>query len=474
MEEQQPFPTSAEPPGRGDPYREYRSRPASAGSRFTVERFLWLLFGAAILGALGWLVWYFSTLIVYLLLGVLLAYILRPLVDRLQGGGLGRISAIVVTLVAVIGTISVLLTYLVPFMARQVSDLSQQVSFETVVQVTQVRSGSPAAQAGLRPGDEVVSVAGTPVEGVEALADALQNVEEGDTVQLIARRNGEQRVVTIPVEQVEDERAPPSVESLGVAVRPVMASETVVSIERRLRDVVPFMERGDLAGVVTSTFDTLFREDRLTQMASSVVGLFTDLFYAVLVIPFVMFFVLKDGKSIRRSMLRLVPNRYFEVTLAIIEKVETNLGRYFRGLLIQCVSIATVATILLSIVGLQYAVAVGIFTGLANTIPYFGPLMGFLAGTLVGIAQTGDFSLVLGVLVAMALTQVADNVFFQPIIFSRAAKAHPLIILLVVLVGAQLGGIVGMLVAIPLMTVIRVTVEQVLWSLRNYRTLQVS
>ena len=72
----------------------------------------------------------------------------------------------------------------------------------------------------------------------------------------------------------------------------------------------------------------------------------------------------------------------------------------------------------------------------------------------------------------MGLTQVADNVLFQPLIFSRAAQAHPLAILFVVLIGTQLGGIVGMLVAIPLTTIVRVMVQQILWSLRNYRILQ--
>ena len=83
-------------------------------------------------------------------------------------------------------------------------------------------------------------------------------------------------------------------------------------------------------------------------------------------------------------------------------------------------------------------------------------------------------ALVPGVALAMALTQLADNVLLQPIIFSKAAKTHPLVILFVVLVGAQLAGIVGMLIAIPLTTTLRVVGEQLLWSLRNYRILRAS
>ena len=170
----------------------------------------------------------------------------------------------------------------------------------------------------------------------------------------------------------------------------------------------------------------------------------------------------------------MVPNRYFEVTLSIIEKIETNLGRYLRGLLLQCTYVAIVASILLSFTDLNYALVVGIFTGVANSIPYFGPFMGLIAGSLVAIAQTGDFSLIPGLLIAMGLTQMVDNILIQPLIFSKAAQTHPLVILFVVLIGAQMAGIVGMLIAIPLTTTVLVTIEQVLWSLRNYRILHVA
>ena len=205
-----------------------------------------------------------------------------------------------------------------------------------------------------------------------------------------------------------------------------------------------------------------------------VVGFFTEVFYTIIVIPFVAFFLLKDGSQIRRSLYRVVPNRYFEMTLAMNGKIESNLGRYFRGLFMQSLAVATVATGLLTITGLEFALAVGIFTGIANTIPYFGPLMGFVAGTLLGVAQTGDLSLLAPVLIAMGITQLADNLVFQPLIFARAARVHPLVILFVVLIGAQVGGILGMLVAIPITTVALVALQQMFWSIRNYRIIHIA
>jgi len=357
----------------------------SGGSTYTLDRIVRFLLGAGTVVLAGWILWYFAGLVLYLVVGGVLAYLLRPIVDWLESLGLGRVTAILVTFVLGIGGMAIAVTSIVPFVAQQVRELSQLITADMAA------SAATYVEARVRP--LVPIEQGVLVDNVEQMAQALR---QGDLV------NG----------------------------------------------------------------------DRVANTLSSVVAVFTNIVYAVVIIPFVTFFLLKDGLQMRRSLMRLVPNRYFEVTLAILDKVEGNIGRYFWALLIQCTSIAVIASVLLWIVGLQNALAIGIFTGLANTIPYFGPFLGFLCGTLVGIAQTGNLILVPWVALAMGLTQLADNVLLQPIIFSRAAKAHPLVILFVVLIGARLGGIVGMLVAIPLTTTIRVVVEQLLWSLRNYRILR--
>jgi predicted PurR-regulated permease PerM len=372
-------PAAQSPPGQVP-------RPADeAAGRFTFDRVVRFLLGAAAVATVGWTLWYFAGIVLYLVVGGILAYLLRPPVDYIQGLGLGRVPAILIAFAAFLGVIVVVVTSVVPFITRQVQDLSQLITVDTAAYVATL------------------------------IETQVQRV--------------------VPLEP-------------GV-------------LEKNVRQVADSLMRGDLV-----------EGQQVAETVSSVVSVFTNIVYAVIIIPFVTFFLLKDELKIRRSLLHLVPNRYFEVTLSILAKVEMNIGRYFRALLVQGTSIAVIASGLLWVVGLRGAIAIGIFTGLANTIPYFGPFLGFLAGTLVGIAQTGDVSLVPGVALAMALTQLADNVLLQPLIFSRAAQTHPLVILFVVLAGAQLGGIVGMLVAIPLTTTVRVIAEQLLWSLRNYRILR--
>lgn len=470
---------SSEFDGAAPPRRAYRRAPET---RFTVERILRLLFGLALGAAALWTLWFFGTLVVYLLVGVVLSSVMRPLVDRLEGAGTGRIPAILVAFVVVVGVISVLLTQLVPFAAQQLSGLSQQFSFETAGRITAIDPEGPAAEAGLERGEVIVAIDGETWQNYDQLQAVLGSRKAGDRVTLIVEaEDGRRRPVAVTLrpapekteetgEAFEDTRMR-RIAVLGVTTREVAFSGVATAIERRLEGVLP-IRPGAVGEVLTTAADRLLREERLAQFAGSLVGLFTDLFYAVIIVPFVAFFFLKDGLRIRRAMLRLVPNRFYEITISIVEKIESIVGRYIVALLIQCGSVAAVASALLYLAGLDYALTVGIFTGVANTIPYLGPAMGFLAGTLVGVVQTGDFALLPGVLIAMTATQVIDNLFFQPLIFSRAARMHPLVILFAVLVGAQLAGIVGMLVAIPVTTMLRVVGEQVLWSLRNYRILQ--
>ena len=451
-------------------------------SRLTLERVIRFLLGAGIVLVVAWLIWYFAALIVYLIVGIVLAYLMKPIVDRLQGLGIGRIPSILVTFLFVFGALILLITKLVPFASEQIQDISNQVSFQSAAQVTAVDPDGPAEDAGIASGDAILEVEGSTWDGFSQLQSVLHGKAAGDSLRVqVELQSGERETRYIPIRRarpgaestpiVTDEEDERYIASLGLTAQEVTMSNVAVAIERRVRAFVP-VKRGAIIDGIAAGLQKVFGQDQITLLAESIFGVFTNIFYAVLVIPFVAFFFLKDGSKIRHNLLRLAPNRYFELTLMLMEKIETNIGRYFRGLSLQILAVAAVASVLLSIVGLEYSIAVGVFTGLANTIPYFGPIMGFLAGTLLGVVQTGDFSLVPGVTIAMLLTQAADNLIFQPYIFARAARTHPLLILFAVLIGAQLAGIVGMLLAIPVLTILRVTIEQLLWSLRNYRILK--
>lgn len=247
----------------------------------------------------------------------------------------------------------------------------------------------------------------------------------------------------------------------------------IAQIETRLIKSFSFLPEGFLSDNVTTVIEELFNVGGLPNAVSNIIGIFTNLFSAFLVIPFATFFFLKDGSRIRRDILQLVPNKYFETTLSIIDKIETRLGIYFRSVLLQSLLVATTSWLGLTLVGLNNSLSVGISIGIANTIPYFGPIIGYILSAIVSIIEVGDFSLVLPCILAIFCVQLLDNVVFQPLIFSKSADMHPLAILFIILVGAETAGILGMLIAIPIATIIRITITQFSWSFRNYQVFRV-
>ncbi|MCW9707754.1 AI-2E family transporter [Fodinibius salsisoli] len=239
-------------------------------------------------------------------------------------------------------------------------------------------------------------------------------------------------------------------------------------VEERLTKNFTFLPEQFLSTNITGMLQEVFNIGQLPTALSNLIGLFTNIFWASLVIPFATFFFLKDGSKIRRDILQLVPNKYFETTLSLIDKIETRLGIYFRSVMLQSLIVALTSWLGLSIVGLNNALSVGIAVGLANTIPYFGPAIGYLLSITVSIIEVGNFSLVLPCIIAILMVQLLDNIILQPFIFSRSAEIHPVAILFIIMIGAEIAGILGMLVAIPIATVIKITINQIRWSLNNY------
>ena len=245
-------------------------------------------------------------------------------------------------------------------------------------------------------------------------------------------------------------------------------------IESHLQANFDFIPPGYFRDNVAVFMEDIFNFDRFSEILGDLIGIFTNLFAAFLIIPFATFFFLKDGHKIRRDIMQLVPNRYFETTLSLVDKVETRLGFYFRSVVLQCTLVGIASWLALSVAGLNNAASVGIAIGLANSIPYFGPIIGYILSIVISIIETGDFSLVIPCILAVLFAQIIDNVILQPLIFSKSADIHPVAILFIIMIGAQTAGILGMLVAIPIATVIKITINQVIWSYNNYHVFRVN
>ena len=186
------------------------------------------------------------------------------------------------------------------------------------------------------------------------------------------------------------------------------------------------------------------------------------------VVPFVLFALLKDGPVLRRRALRVVPNRYFEFAMTVVFKADAHLGGYLRGQALIALLVGTSTAIGLGLLGVDYYLVLGVVTGLANFVPYAGFVVSAALSVLVSIVTTGGTGGVVPVLLLYAGLQTVENVVFQPWITGKNVAMHPALVLLAILVGGRVAGVFGMALAVPAAAVLKVFFVETAVSLRRY------
>jgi predicted PurR-regulated permease PerM len=208
---------------------------------------------------------------------------------------------------------------------------------------------------------------------------------------------------------------------------------------------------------------------------NQLISLTGTFFISVLAVVFITFILLYEKGIVRRQVIKLIPNHYFEVFIAAIYKIETLLSNYLIGLLLQILSIFFIASLGLSLFGINYALTIAIFAAVANLIPYAGPILGAAFGIVVGLsttlldASTNEMIiLAIKVMSVFAVVQLTDNLVLQPLIFSKSVKAHPLEIFIVIFAGATIAGVIGMIAAIPVYTILKVVYMELYTGYKQY------
>ncbi len=196
---------------------------------------------------------------------------------------------------------------------------------------------------------------------------------------------------------------------------------------------------------------------------SSLLGVAGNLLFALFSIVFITFFFLKEQGLFDRFIMAITPSQYEKEVKRGIESISRLLSRYFGGIVLQISIITLFVWVALSILGVKNALLIGFFAALINVIPYLGPFLGALFGAFITVSSNLDLDfytqmlpLLLRVAAVFVSLQMLDNFILQPYIFSNSVMAHPLEIFIIILMGAQINGIVGMILAIPAYTVLRV------------------
>ncbi len=217
----------------------------------------------------------------------------------------------------------------------------------------------------------------------------------------------------------------------------------------------------------------------LGSVASAVVGLAVGLFSVI----FISFFFIKDETLFGRIVGALVPDTIEDKVKKTILDIERLLSRYFVGLIIEIFGVVLLNCLglwLIARIDFNYALGIAFIAGLLNIIPYVGPLIGELIGVILCVILKYGAGIGLGVniwffalivLGIMLTTQLVDNFIYQPLIYSTSIKASPLEIFVVLLIAGHIGGVVGMLIAIPTYTVVRVIASRFFYDYKLVRRL---
>ena len=229
------------------------------------------------------------------------------------------------------------------------------------------------------------------------------------------------------------------------------------------------IDLSDQPQILRTLKDDIFKmldPSQIPQLIGSFLGFFGNMVITLMSVYFIAFFFLREKGLFTKMMSLLVPNKQESKMTRAVDDSTSLLVRYFIGLVIQMFVNAVLATIALKLFGFKSALLMAICFAILNVIPYVGPILGNLIGVLIVISSNLELDFysmmlpkIVTAIIIFAVLQMIDNFILQPNIFSKSVKAHPLEIFLIVLIGAKIGGILGMVIAIPAYTVVRVLLK---------------
>jgi predicted PurR-regulated permease PerM len=189
------------------------------------------------------------------------------------------------------------------------------------------------------------------------------------------------------------------------------------------------------------------------------IGATLNVVFIVFIVPFLAFYILKDFQLIEKTVLTFVPLNHRKRTIRLLKYIDKALGNYIRGQFIVCIIIGIFAYIGYWLIGVPYPLLLAAIVGVFNIIPYVGPFFG--AAPALVVASTVSVEMMLFVVLVNLICQALEGNVVSPQVVGRSLHLHPLVIIFALLVGGELGGIAGLILAVPLFAVGKVIVHHV-------------
>ncbi|MCL6098563.1 MAG: AI-2E family transporter, partial [Bacteroidetes bacterium] len=241
--------------------------------------------------------------------------------------------------------------------------------------------------------------------------------------------------------------------------------------EKSVKSIFPIFSSVDFVQRFSNLFQNIILDwvNNLTNIFYRIISIVAIL----VIVPFMTFFLLKDNKRIICGLINIMPNKYFEVSYAVLRKIGIQLGRFVRGWIFDAFLVGLLSGIGLTALGINNAASIGFVAGVGHLIPYFGPIIGGIPAIIISLIQFGNFSMLPSIVLMFLGVYTIDNGLIQPNVFSKSTDMHPLIIIILILAGSQTAGVLGMLLAVPIATVIRTAAKEIYLGYKNYKIIKI-
>lgn len=196
-------------------------------------------------------------------------------------------------------------------------------------------------------------------------------------------------------------------------------------------------------------------------------NMLAQFFEWLFLIPFFLFFLIRDSLSFKAFFLKLIPNIIFEQTYYLFHQFHRNLGSYIFVKMLEASIVGGLTTIGLMLLNIRFPFILGPFAAVTNIVPYIGPILGPIPGIIVALTDHGTDTRFWGVVFLYIITNVIDMAIVFPILVSKIVDLHPLIVVVSVVLGHQYAGIAGMVVSIPVAAIVKLIIYEILGNTRK-------
>ena len=212
--------------------------------------------------------------------------------------------------------------------------------------------------------------------------------------------------------------------------------------------------------------------DNLYNGVGSIVGKIVGAALLIITVPFILFYMLKDGHRLMPTLKRAMPEPYRDEMSDLIEKMNKTISKYISGQTIECLFVGVATAIGYALLGVDYAILFGTIAGLTNMIPYLGPYLG-LAPAVVATLFSGEedavFKAILCCILVLIVQQIDGNIIY-PNIIGKSLDIHPLTIIIILLVAGNIAGLMGMILGVPFYAIVKTIVVHIYHMVKLNRT----